>query len=66
MGRLNHHEVDNGYVEVYLSYYPSEYTCAYVPYPDTILINYISDDKMDRLLELFHSELDDNILNADL
>ena len=54
MGRLNHHAVDNGDVEVYPSYYPLESTSEYVPAGDNTKIKYIYDDEMDQLLELFH------------
>ena len=54
MGRINHHAVDNGDVEVYSSYYPSKYTTGYIPDIDNTLIYSITDDDMEKLLELFH------------
>ena len=37
-----------------------------VPYPDTTPIKFIDDDEMDHLLEFFHSEHDDDLLDVDL
>ena len=55
MGRLNHHDIDNGDVEFHPSDYPFEYTSESVPDPDTTSIKPIDNEKMDQLLELFHS-----------
>ena len=66
MGKLNHNAIDDGYVEVHPSYYSFEYTAEYVPYPYTTPIKSIDDDEMYRLLELFHSEHDDDIFNVGL
>ena len=49
-GRLNHHAVDNGDVEVYPSEYPPEYTSDYVPDMDNTPIKYIDDDELEQLL----------------
>ena len=54
-GRLNHHVIDNGDVEVHPSEYPFESTSESVPGADTTMIKSIDDDEMDQLLELFHS-----------
>ena len=48
----NHHEMDNGDIEVYPSDNPSEYTFDYVPDPDNTPIKSIYDDELDELLEL--------------
>ena len=37
-----------------------------VPDPDTTPIKSIDDDEMDHLLEFFHSEHDDDLLDVDL
>ena len=55
MGRLNHHAIDNGYVEVHPSEFPFESNTESVPFPDTTVIKPIDDDEMDHLLDLFHS-----------
>ena len=64
MGRLNRHVVDNGDVEVYPSDYPSKYTSDSVTKPYTTPIKSIDDDEINKLLELFHSENDDYILDV--
>ena len=66
MGRLNNHEVDNGYVEVYPSDNPLEYSSESITHPDTNLIKSIDDDEMEQLLNFFHSENENYILNVDL
>ena len=66
MGRLNNHAIDNGEVEFHSSEYPFEYTSESVPYPDTTPIKSIDDDKIDHLLEFFHSDHDYDILDVDL
>ena len=63
MGKLNHRAIDNGDIT---SYIPVESNYDSVPYPDTTPIKYIDDDEMDHLLELFHSEHDDDLLDVDL
>ena len=55
MGRLNHHTIDNGDVEVHPLEFPFEYNSEYVQYLDTTMTRSIDDDEMDHLLELFHS-----------
>ena len=54
MGRLNHHAIDNGDVDVHPSEFPFEYNSESVPDTDTTPIKSIDDDEMDHLLELFH------------
>ena len=66
MGRINHHAVDNGYVEFSPSGYQFEYTSDSIPDTDTTMIKSIDDYEMDQLLELFHSEHDDDILGVEL
>ena len=63
MGKLNHHAIDNGDIT---SDDPAESSYDSVPYPDTPPIKYIDDDEMDHLLELFHSEHDDDLLDVEL
>ena len=63
MGKLKHHAIDNGDIT---SDIPVESSYESVPYTDTIPIKYIDDDGMDHLLELFHSEHDDDLLDVDL
>ena len=63
MGKLNHHAIDNGDIT---SDIPVESSYESVPDPDTTPIKSIDDDKMDHLMELFHSEHDGNLLDVDL
>ena len=65
MGRLNHHVIDNGDVEVHSSEYRFQSTSDSVLDPDTTLIKPIDDDEMYQVLELFHSDHDDDILDVD-
>ena len=66
MGRINHHAIDNGYVEVHPSDFRIEPNSEYVSDPDTTPIKSIDDDEMDHLLEVFHSKHDDDLLGVDL
>ena len=66
MGKLNHHAIYNGDVKIPTSDVPVESNYDSVPDADTTPIKSIDDDEMDHLLELFHSEHDDNILDIDL
>ena len=63
-GRLNHHAIDNGDVEVHPLEFPVEYNYEYVPDTDTTPIKWIDDDEMDHLMEFSHSEHDDDILEV--
>ena len=63
MGKLNHNAINNGDIN---SDVPAESSYESVPYPDTPPIKYIDYDEMDHLLELFHSEHDDDLLDVDL
>ena len=66
MGKPNHHGIDNGDVKIPTSDVPVESNYDSVPYPDTTPIKSIDDDEMDNLLEFFHSEHDDDLLDVDL
>ena len=63
MGKLNHRAVDNGDIP---SDVPVESSYDSVSDPDTTPIKPIDDNEMDHLLELFHSENDDDLLDVDL
>ena len=54
MGRLNHHVIDNGDVEVHPSEFPVEFNSESVPDSDTTPIKAIDDYEMDNILKLFH------------
>ena len=66
MGRPNHHDIDNGDVEVQPLQFTVEYNSEYVPDPDTTPIKSMDNDELDHLLELFHSENDDDLLDVDI
>ena len=66
MGRLNHHSIYNGDVEVHLSEFPVESNSESVTDPDTTPIKSTGYDEMDHLLEFFHTEHDDDEMDADL
>ena len=66
MGKLNHNSIDNGDVNIPNSDVPVESNYDSVPDIDTTPIKSIDDDEMDNLLEFFHSEHDDNIIDVDL
>ena len=66
MGRLNHHAVDNGDFDVYTLDCALEYNYHYVTDPDNTPIKSIDDDEIYQILELFHLEHDDDILDVDL
>ena len=61
MGKLNHHAIDNGDIT---SGVPVESNYDSVPDPDTTPIKSIDDDEMYYLLEFFHSEHDDDLLDV--
>ena len=62
-GKLNHCVIHNGDIT---SDVQVESNYDSVPDPDTTPIKSIDDDEMDHLLELFHSEHDDYLLDVDL
>ena len=66
MGKLNHHAIDNEDVKIPTSEVPFESNYDSVPDPYTTPIKSIDDDEMDHLLELFHSEHDDDLLDVEL
>ena len=66
MGKLNHHAIDNCDVKIPTSDFPFESNYESVPDPDTTPIKSIYDDEMDHLLEFFHSEHDEDLLDVDL
>ena len=66
MLRLNHHAIDNGNVEVHPSKFIVKYNSKYIPDSDSTPIKSIRIDEMDHILELFHSENDDDLLGVDL
>ena len=63
MGKLNRHAINNGDIT---SDVPVESNYDSVPDPDITPIKSFDDDEMDHLLELFHSEYDDDLLDVDL
>ena len=65
MGILNHHAIDNGDVKVPTSDFPVEFNYESVSDPETTPIKSIDDNKMDHLLELSHSEHDEDLLYID-
>ena len=66
MGSLNHHSIGNGDVEVHPYEFSVEFNSELVTYSDTTPIESIDDYKMDHLLELFHSEHDEDLLDVDI
>ena len=66
MGKLNHHDIDNGDVKFYTSGVPVESNYDSVTDPDTTIIKPIDGNEMDYLLEFLHSDIDDDILYVDL
>ena len=63
MGKLNHTAIYNGAIT---SDVPVESSYDSVPYPDTTPIKSIDDNEIGHLLEFFHSEHDDDLLDVDL
>ena len=66
MGKLNHHAIDNGDIKIPTSDVPVESNYDSFPDPDTTSIKSIDEDEMDHLMELFHSEHDEDLLDVDL
>ena len=66
MWKLNHHAIDNGDVKILTSEFPVESNSESVPYPYTTPIESIYDDLIDHILEFFHSEHDEDLLDVDL
>ena len=65
-GKLNNHSIDNGDIKTPTSDVPVESNHESVTDPDTTPIKSIDDDEMDHILEFFHSEHDDDLLDVDL
>ena len=61
--KLNNHAINNGDIN---SDVPVESNYEFIPDPYTTPTKSIDDDEMYHLLELFHSEHDDNLLDVDL
>ena len=66
MGKLNHHAIDNDDVKSSTSEFQIGSNSESVTDPDTTLNKSIDYDEMDHLLEFFHSEHDEDILDVDL
>ena len=66
MGILNHYAIDNGDVKIPASEVPIELKYDSFTDPYTTPIKYIHDDEIYHLLELFHSEHDDDLIDVDL
>ena len=66
MGRLNHHAIDNGDVEVHPSDFSAESHSETVLDPKNTPTKSMDDYGMYLILELFHSEHDDHLLDVDL
>ena len=66
IGRLNHHSIYNGDVEVHPSEFPLKSNSESVPDQYTTTIKSIDDDEMDHLLVLFHSEHGGDILYSEI
>ena len=66
VGIINHHAIDNGDVEFHSPDFPVEFNSESVPDTDITPIKSIDDDEMDHILEFFHSENDEDIMNVDI
>ena len=66
MGRLNNIEIGNGDVEVQPLEFTFDSDSESVPDPYANPIKSIDDDEMDHILQFFHSEHDDDLLDVDL
>ena len=66
MGKLNHRAINNGDVIIPTSDVPVESNYDSVPYPYTTPIKSIDADEIYYLVEFFHSEHDDDLLDIDL
>ena len=66
MDKLNHNSIDHGDVKITTTEVPVDSNYESFPDPYTTTIKSIGDDEMNHLLELFHSENDDNLLDVDL
>ena len=66
MGKIDHHAIDIFDVKILTSDVPVESKYDSVPDPDTTPIKSIDDDEMGHLVEFFHWEHDDDLLDVDL
>ena len=66
MGRIIHHTIYNGNVQVHTSDFLVEFNSESVLDPDTNPIKSIDYDEMDHLLEFLHSENDEDIMYVGL
>ena len=66
MGNLNHHAIYNGDVKIPTSEFQVEYNSELVPDSGTTMIKSIDDYWMDHLLELFHLEHDEDLIDVNL
>ena len=65
MGEINHRVIDNSDAKILTSDSSVEYNYESVPDTDNTPIKSINDDEIDHLLRLFHSELDEDLLDVD-
>ena len=63
-GRLNNYAIDNGDVEVQHSEFPVELKSESIPGPNTTSIKSITDDEMYYILEFFHSQHDEDLMDV--
>ena len=66
MGILNHHDIDNGDVQVCPSQFQVESNSESDSDPATNMIKSIDDDEMNNIMEFFYSEHDDDLMGVDL
>ena len=66
MGRLNQHSIYNGGVEVHSSEFPVELKSESISDPDATPNKPIDDNEMDHILEIIHSEHDEDIMCIDI
>ena len=64
MGRLNHHDIDNGDFEFHPSEFPVESNSESVKDPDTTTMKSIDDYEMEHLFGFFHSEHYEDLLDV--
>ena len=66
IGRINHHDIDNGDVNFHPHEYPLKSNTESVTNLDTTPLKSIDDGEMYHLLEFLHTEHDDDVLDVDL
>ena len=62
----SNNSIDDGYVKIPTSEFPVESNSESVTDPNTTPIKSIDDDEMDHILESFHSEHDEDLLDVEL